>query len=107
MRRTRPTAEQEDLFTTRARTTDPETSKVAGRKIEGELPELQRVVLTALSVYGPCTDRSLVTALRSQHGRTESTWRTRRSELVGKGLVEACGKSHGQTVWRVKHGTDA
>ena len=27
---------------------------------------------------------------------------TRRHELVAKGLVEACGKSHGQTVWRIK-----
>lgn len=103
MRRCRHTVEQADLFTPLARTTDPTTSKAAGKKIEAELPELQQVVLTALSVYGPCTDRSLVTALRSTHGRTESTWRTRRSELVAKGLVESCGKSHGQTVWRVKN----
>lgn len=99
----RTAKEQGDLFTPLARRANPETSKVAGKKIETELPQLQQVVLTALSVYGPCTDRSLVTALRGIHGRTESTWRTRRSELVARGLVESCGKSHGQTVWRVKN----
>jgi predicted HTH transcriptional regulator len=90
------------MFTPLARTTDPETSHDAARRITAELPELQAIVLKALRVYGPCTDRSLVTALRGQYGRTESTWRTRRAELVEKGLVEKVGKSHGQSVWKVK-----
>lgn len=105
MRRHRHTDDHPDLFTPLARTTDPETSHDAGRRITSELPELQAIVLKALTLYGPCTDRSLVTALRGQYGRTESTWRTRRSELVDKGLVEKCGVSNRQTVWRVKDGS--
>ena len=106
MVRNRENAEQHDLFTPLARTGDPETSKEAARRITPELPHLQAVVLEALGLYGPCTDRTLVTVLRGKHGRTESTWRTRRSELVAKGLVEAYGKSHGQTVWRVVKDVD-
>ena len=97
---------QQDLFTPLARTSDPDTSKIAGKKIEAELTVLQDIVLGELRAYGPCTDRSLVTVLKARHGRTESTWRTRRAELVAKGLVEKQGVSHGQSVWRVKNGDE-
>jgi len=90
-----------DLFTPLARTTDPETSHDAARKITPELNALQELVLKALRLYGPCTDRSLITALKGQYGRTESTWRTRRAELVRKGKVKKQGVSHGQSVWCV------
>lgn len=91
-----------DFDTAHARRADPETSHAAAEKVTPDLPHLQQLVLDAIRVYGPLIDRKLVTILRGLHGRTDSTWRTRRAELVGKGLVEACGKVDGHTVWRVK-----
>jgi hypothetical protein len=91
-----------DYDTAHARREDPETSHAAAEKITPQVSTLQQVVLGALSIYGPTTDRKLITILKARHGRTESTWRTRRSELVGKGLVEKCGVADGRSIWRVK-----
>lgn len=85
-----------------ARATDPDTSHAAAAAITGQITALQRIVLGELKVWGPTTDRKLVSVLKARYARTESTWRTRRAELVAKGFVECCGKVDGQRVWRVK-----
>jgi hypothetical protein len=90
-----------DYDTAHARRDDPDTSHAAAEKITPQVSALQQVVLGALKIYGPTTDRKLVTILKARHGRTESTWRTRRSELVGKGLVVKVGTVDGQSVWGV------
>ena len=82
-----------------ARFTDPQTSHDAAERITKELTMLQGQVWTALRTFGPWTDRQLVTALQATHGRAESTWRTRRAELVDKGLVKPVAIRDRQTVW--------
>lgn len=89
-----------------ARRTDPETSHEAAEKITPQITELQQIVLKELKAWGATTDRKLVTILRAKYGRTESTWRTRRAELVSKGFVDCVGKVDGQRVWQVKEGKE-
>lgn len=88
----------------RARRTDPDTSHAAAERVTPDLSKLQQLTLGAIKVYGPLIDRKLVTIMTAKHGRTDSTWRTRRAELVAKGYVKAVGKADGHTVWGLADG---
>ena len=46
---------QPDLFTPLARTSDPETSKIAGREAEHRAPSQRQQILNALRAHGPMT----------------------------------------------------
>jgi predicted transcriptional regulator len=82
---------------------NPKTSKDAFEKIRKYLSPLQQTVYLMLRQIGPCTDHFLVRQLKARHGREESTWRTRRNELVQKGFVSKCGERDGRSVWRTKN----
>lgn len=78
-----------------ARTTDPETSHAAALSLGGDnIRQSQREILDALTELGPMTDRTIL-ALFTVGGRplrSPSGLRTRRSELVDKGLVVDSGR---------------
>ena len=80
-----------------ARSTDPETSHVAAASIT-ELTRKQQTVLMVIHQEGPITDHALNCVYNDPFLRTwrppqsESGLRTRRSELVRKGLVRDSGK---------------
>lgn len=76
---------------TKARSTDPFTSREAGRGIAGGVSRLQRLVLDYVIAHRGCTDKDMVDALRATHGGSESTYRTRRKELLDLGLVAPLG----------------
>lgn len=83
---------QIDMFSSsRSRRSDPFTSKEAGRSIGGGVNRLQKMVLDFIMLHRGCTDREMVETLRKEHGGSESTYRTRRAELVDMGLVRALG----------------
>lgn len=82
-----------DLFShTHTRRDDPGTSRQAAHFIAGSVTNLQRLVLDYVKNHRGCTDREMVDALRKEHGGSESTYRTRRSELEDMGLVEQLGE---------------
>lgn len=84
--------EQTDLFKTgRARKTDPSTSHRAAAFVNPRVSRLQEIVLNYIRNHRGCTDREMVNDLRKEHGGSESTWRTRRSELEDIGLVRHLG----------------
>jgi len=73
----------------RVRTTDPSTSKAAAASLpEGRIRHSQEQVLAVLR-RGPATDSELVVALAGE--QSPSGVRTRRKELVEKGLVRDSG----------------
>lgn len=81
--------------TPRARSGDPETSRVAAASVdEHSQRTLQRAVLRILREYGPLTDNDIALA----HKQTSvvpfslSGLRTRRHELVVRGLVHDSGR---------------
>lgn len=81
-----------DLFThTHTRRDDPGTSREAAHFIAGSVSNLQRLVLEYVKRHRGCTDREMVDALRKEHGGSESTYRTRRNELVDMGMIEPLG----------------
>jgi hypothetical protein len=80
---------QSDLFLVRR--SDPSTSKAAAA-IAQSLSGLQLTVLNWLKCHRGSTDLEMVEAIRKVHGGSESTWRTRRSELVELGLVRCLGE---------------
>ena len=83
---------QTDLFKPGlARKTDPATSRAAAAKVEKHLTRLQDIVLSYIIRNRGTTDREMVEALRKEHGGSDSTWRTRRGELVALGLVAPLG----------------
>lgn len=99
-----------------ARSTDPATSFEAARKVFPWIVELQATVLAWANEepqdYHGFTDPDLCAAMRGRApGHEDSTWRTRRKELVkrkdkGPPLIEAVGiheTSQGKryTKWRV------
>ena len=95
-----------DLFML-SRNGDPATSKEAAAFVHPKLSRLQDVVMTWARCQSSFTDKQMVAALQFAYGGSESTWRTRRSELRDAGLIVESGKwSDGQgkshTVWRVK-----
>lgn len=87
-------SEQLGLFdTARARRTDPETSHDAAASVT-ELRKRQTAVYAALLVLGPSTDERLVESYATLVPRlpqSPSGIRTRRSELVDRGLVRWTG----------------
>ena len=70
-----------------ARRDDPQTSWDAARSIDS-LTARQEAVLAELRTWGPQTDEQLVARIRDQ---SPSGVRTRRSELVERGLVQDSG----------------
>jgi hypothetical protein len=80
-----------------ARRTDPATSHAAASSVEN-LRETQRAVLELVTHEGPMTDEELARAYEIQMVHQEwrhqspSGLRTRRSELVQKGLLEDSGE---------------
>lgn len=83
---------QTNLFSAnRARRSDPYTSKEAARCIAGGVTRLQQLVLDYVKAHRGTTDREMVEALRKEHGGSESTYRTRRAELVDLGLIYSLG----------------
>ena len=81
----------------RTRKTDPETSLAAAASVK-ELTKKQEAVLELLRIYGPFTDELMVKAYLQgvDDGRllyqSTSGLRTRRSELVRRGLVRDSGE---------------
>lgn len=90
--------QQPDLFTHEAaahggyRKSDPETSKEAGEAMTGEkLTDWQYFILCSFRNHGQMTDEELVSMVYP-HAHGESTLRSRRSELVRKGLLRDSGQ---------------
>lgn len=73
-----------------ARTSDPETSQAAARSINADwIRTSQRKILYLLERFGPMHDHLIYQRLlESGIKMSESGARTRRGELVGRGLVE-------------------
>jgi len=95
--------DQTDLFQrSHTRREDPRTSRQAAHFIAGGVSNLQRLVLDYIKAHRGTTDREMVDALRKEHGGSESTYRTRRSELEDMGLVVQLGEVE---IGRNKHRT--
>ena len=74
----------------RTRKGDPETSLAAAASVK-ELTEKQKSVLAVLKQYGPATDGELRQKF-PPYTQSDSGLRTRRSELVNRGLVRDSGE---------------
>ena len=84
--------DQTDLFVhSHTRRDDPMSSRQAAHFIAGSVSNLQRLVYEYVRNHRGCTDREMVDALRREHGGSESTYRTRRAELVDMGVIEPLG----------------
>lgn len=83
---------EQKFITARARTTDPATSHEAAKKVTNTL-RVQNIILSILWARGPLTDPQIAeyyynrVADGSAPNASESGLRTRRAELVKKGLV--------------------
>jgi RecJ-like exonuclease len=74
-----------------ARRSDPETSREAAASITAErLRNSQQIILNTLRRYGPMTDEDIYR--RTATTMSPSGARTRRAELVARGLVYDTGK---------------
>jgi len=101
----------------RVRRTDPETSVEAAESVQDKIRESQAAVLLVMHTFYPegCTDTELIIMYRMQSVRmviprqSESGIRTRRKELVERGLVEDTGKrdvlasGRKSIIWKVSH----
>jgi hypothetical protein len=107
---TRPQVLQPGLFDVpRARRDDPETSKQTADSIPLErLTKTPELVIYGLSTHGPATDEELIRVFRNRWPGSrisDQSIRSRRAELVRKGLVRDSGSrrrtQHGQrsVVW--------
>ena len=74
----------------RTRKTDPETSLAAAESV-AKITEKQRSVLAVLRHYGPATDEEIRDKF-PPNSQSDSGLRTRRSELVRRGLVRHSGE---------------
>lgn len=89
-----------------ARATDPKTSWDAARSVK-DLLLSQQIILGAIIAYGPISDEDIHAALKNP--MSASGARTRRKELVDKGLVQDSGhrtktRSGRQTIlWEANH----
>lgn len=94
-----------------ARNTDPETSREAAGSVEG-LREKQKAVLRILKGYRELCDERLLLAYRMSGfqescPQSDSGLRTRRAELVRKGLIMDSGlrvktlSGRNSIVWRL------
>ena len=82
---------QSDFFRAKARHSDPDTSHDAARSLSaGKLRASQKAVLGHFRKFGPMTDTDLVNVYVGSP-QSRSGLRTRRSELVDRGLVEDTG----------------
>lgn len=100
----------------RVRITDPETSVAAAESVQDTIRESQQAVMHVLEDYYPegTTDTELIIMYRLQADRTglprqsDSGIRTRRKELVERGLVEDTGQRDRlpsgrlSIIWKVK-----
>jgi hypothetical protein len=76
-----------------ARRSDPETSHEAAASISSErLRKSQQHVLLIIALYGPLTDEAMLYHLQRNYPMSPSGARTRRAELVARGLVYDTGK---------------
>lgn len=106
-----PVNGQADLFggEAHARRSDPATSHHAAKRVNlGNLRESQKEVLALLGRTGPVTDETLVEKAREEGVRqSPSGLRSRRAELVDKGLAEDSQErqetmfGNPATVWRL------
>ncbi len=97
----------------KARVTDPETSKQAGARHQGEtMTAAHARVLAMFRTWGPMTDKGLGAQLWDAHQQTglgnmsPSGIRSRRSELVKMGKLRDSGRvenvdGYNCTVWEV------
>jgi hypothetical protein len=82
---------QSDFFKAHARPSDPHTSHDAARLLSpAKLRDSQKAVLGHFRKFGPMTDTDLVNVYVGSP-QSRSGLRTRRSELVDRGLVEDTG----------------
>lgn len=72
-----------------ARRTDPQTSWDAARSIT-DLRKSQQIILGCIIAYGPISDEDIHACLKEPPMSTSGA-RTRRKELVDKGLVRDSG----------------
>lgn len=94
----------------RTRTTDPDTSFQAAKKVTPKIGMVRLRVLEILDLYGPMTDEQLIAKYRATYGQDspESTIRTRRSELSKEEptpRVIRAGETDGtrkQTIWALR-----
>jgi len=96
-----------DSYKANARRSDPDTSHAAARSLsDDKLRESQGAVLGHFVEHGPMTDLDLGNVYDGPP-QSPSGLRTRRSELVGRGLLEDAGTRKRLTsgryaiVWRV------
>ena len=88
---------QHDLFT-KYRRTDPVTSRQAAEDVIDKITDIQQRVLNYALARGSVgfTDEQL----NNYHHTYKSTYRSRRAELVKKGLIVDAGKTRDKmTVW--------
>ena len=82
---------QNDFFKAHARESDPHTSHDAARSLSPDkLRDSQKAVLGHFRKFGPMTDTDLVNIYVGSP-QSRSGLRTRRNELVDRGLVEDTG----------------
>lgn len=81
-----------DEYNAKARRTDPLTSHQAAASVS-DITEKQRAVLAVISALQPVSDDVIVSHYMAgdRPKQSPSGIRTRRSELVAAGYVEACG----------------
>lgn len=73
-----------------ARNTDPETSHAAAKSVGSDrIRSSQKIILNLLRKFGPMTDAEIAGLMKV--GFSPSGTRTRRKELVDKGLVRDSG----------------
>ena len=88
-----------------ARNSDPDTSVEAADKASTRLTQKQQQILDVLTAHGPMTDEQLVFALPRW---SPSGVRSRRAELVERGLVENSGATtltrmgNRTIIWKVR-----
>lgn len=102
---------EQDLFgndngAAHARRSDPDTSHEAALGISGRVSEVQRAVLDYAATVGAAG--FIDPDLAAHFGNSSSTYRSRRAELVGLGLIHDTGarKTVGEkgrrfAVWRI------
>lgn len=92
-----PTNTERAVLTARARTTDPQTSHDAAKKVKG-VSMVQNTILLILWTGGPMTDPQIAEAYYERvadgtaPNQSESGLRTRRKELVDMGKISATGE---------------
>lgn len=93
----------------RARSADPDTSHAAAASLAPDKIRLsQHAVLRHLRRHGPMTDTEMVDSFDGKIYQSPSGLRTRRKELVDRGLVIDTGKretlesGRSATVWDAK-----